>query len=132
MAAANDLPEGPQGSCPAGRLTVTEADVQTRSRGGVGAGAGTKYLGAFPRGRANWSVRLYTYSFIHSFTVAYLYQLCARHRIHCCRRRVPTPRGPPFLDGGISVFTVPCNSGTSVTLEGSIWGWGHKRWFGCM
>ena len=66
MAAANDLPEGPQGSCPAGRLTVTEADVQTRSRGGVGAGAGTKYLGAFPRGRANWSVRLYTYSFIHS------------------------------------------------------------------
>lgn len=37
-----------------------------KSRGGVSRGAGTKYLGAFPRGRANWRVRLYTHSFIHS------------------------------------------------------------------
>ena len=65
---------------------------------------------------------------VHSFRKAYLYQLCARHRIQYCRRYCPQAQGPtPSRRGGVNVLTGPCNSGTNITLEGSIWGAGDTR-----
>lgn len=54
---------------------------------------------------------------VHSFRKAYLYQLCASY----VQKILSSSSGAhTFQEGVVNVFTGPCNSGTSIALEGSI------------